>query len=256
MGGIEFYFRCELNSPCLAVVCMMGGTEFYFRCELNSPCLLCAWWVGLSFILGVNWMYHVWLLCVLYDDGTGGLFWVRIEFSLSLTALWLTYHFGLFWQEQQVARHWYSCHDDVLCRYWLVHTLVTYIFFCCVLQNEVCARMWNCIILKIICFCCCCFVLFWGGGGGGLRLSEYCIWGRDCHISHQTWASCPERVQVSVWLLCAWWVGLSFILGGTELSLCLTVVCMMVGLKFILGVNWTLPVFGRCVHDGWNWVLF
>ena len=39
MGGIEFYFRCELNSPCLAVVCMMGGTEFYFRCELNVPCV-------------------------------------------------------------------------------------------------------------------------------------------------------------------------------------------------------------------------
>ena len=129
--------------------------------------LLCAWWVGLSFILGVNWMYRVWSLCVLYDDGTGGLFWVWIEFSLSLTALWLMYHFGLFWQEQQVARHWYSCHDDVLCRYWLVHTLVTYVFFCCVLQNEVCARM--CVKLhnseKLFVLCVVVFLV--GGGGGG-----------------------------------------------------------------------------------------
>ena len=26
-------------SFCVAVVCMMGGIEFYFKCELNSPCV-------------------------------------------------------------------------------------------------------------------------------------------------------------------------------------------------------------------------
>ena len=63
-----------------------GGTEFYFGCELKSPCLwlLCAWWVEVSFILGGNYRC-LWLLCAWWWDWV--LFEVWIERSLSLAVV-------------------------------------------------------------------------------------------------------------------------------------------------------------------------